>query len=160
MIVYLYDSKTGEFLDTYSPQKNPKQKGKYLYPKYSTTIKPENKQGYVAIFDGEKWDYIHDYRGEEIINPNTGESLICQNIGELPEEYVLYSEYVKTEDYRIACKQCLREEKRKSLLLQIDELDKKRIRAISEPEQKTNDITWLEYYTAQIIELRKQLQEV
>lgn len=54
----------------------------------------------------------------------------------------------------------LREEKRQELIAQIDKLDKKRIRAICEPEQKTKEISWLEFYTTQIVELRKQLQEV
>ena len=91
MIVYLYDSETGEFLDTYSPQKNPKQKG---------------------------------------------------------------------DEYKQMIETRLREEKRQELIAQIDELDKKRIRAICEPEQKTENVSWLEFYTAQIVELRKQLQEV
>lgn len=47
-----------------------------------------------------------------------------------------------------------------NLQFQIDELDKKRIRAIAEPSQKDENITWLEYYTAQIIELRNQLVEL
>lgn len=160
MIVYLYDSETGEFLDTYSPQENPKRKGEYLLPKYSTQLKPENKNGYVSIFDGTKWVYKTDFRGEEIINPETNATTICQSIGELPEGYVLLAEYIKTDEYQQLVDNRLREEKRQNLLAQIDELDKKRIRAICEPEQKTKEISWLEYYTSQIVELRKRLQEV
>ena len=160
MIVYLYDSETGEFLDTYSPQENPKRKGEYLLPKYSTQLKPENKNGYVSVFDGEKWVYLKDFRGEEIINPETNSTTVCQAIGVLPEGYVLLAEYIKTDEYKQLVEARLREEKRQALLAQIDELDKKRIRAICEPEQKTKEISWLEYYTSQIVELRKQLQEV
>ena len=160
MIVYLYDSETGEFLDTYSPKKNTKQKGEYLLPKYSTKLRPEKKKGYVSVFDGTKWTYINDFRGEEIINPETNTKTVCQNLGNLPEGYVLFANYVQTDEYKQMIETRLREEKRQELIAQIDELDKKRIRAICEPEQKTENVSWLEFYTAQIVELRKQLQEV
>ena len=160
MIVYLYDSETGEFLDTYSPQENPKRKGEYLLPKYSTKLRPENKNGYVSIFDGTKWVYKTDFRGEEIINPETNTKTVCQNLGNLPEGYVLFANYVQTDEYKQMIETRLREEKRQELIAQIDKLDKKRIRAICEPEQKTENVSWLEFYTAQIVELRKQLQEV
>ena len=100
MIVYLYDSETGEFLDTYSPQENPKQKGEYLLPKYSTKFRPEKKKGYVSVFDGTKWTYINDFRGEEIINPETNTKTVCQNLGNLPEGYVLFANYVQTDEYK------------------------------------------------------------
>lgn len=46
-----------------------------------------------------------------------------------------------------------------NLQAQIDELDKKRIRAIAEPTIKdtTTEQTWLEFYNAQIQDLRAQL---
>lgn len=40
---------------------------------------------------------------------------------------------------------------------QIDELDKKRIRAIAEPAIKDGEQTWLEYYTQQIQAVRTQI---
>ena len=45
------------------------------------------------------------------------------------------------------------------ILDQLNELDTKRIRAVCENEVKdeTTGQTWLEYYNAQIVELRKQL---
>ena len=46
------------------------------------------------------------------------------------------------------------------ILLQLDEVDKKRIRAIAEPALKDEEQTWLEYYNSQIIELRKELLEI
>ena len=104
--------------------------------------------------------YINDFRGEEIINPETNTKTVCQNLGNLPEGYVLFANYVQTDEYKQMIETRLREEKRQELIAQIDELDKKRIRAICEPEQKTENVSWLEFYTAQIVELRKQLQEV
>lgn len=46
------------------------------------------------------------------------------------------------------------------ILSQLDELDKKRIRAIAEPSLKDENITWLEYYNSQVTELRKELAEI
>lgn len=46
-----------------------------------------------------------------------------------------------------------------NLKLKIDELDKKRIRAICEPQLKdeTTGQTWLEYYTMQIQGIREEI---
>ena len=51
------------------------------------------------------------------------------------------------------------EAQKSDLLKQVAELDRKRIRAIAEPQLKDAAIgqTWLEYYTLQIQELRKQI---
>lgn len=46
------------------------------------------------------------------------------------------------------------------ILLQLEELDKKRIRAIAEPSLKDENTTWLEYYNSQVTELRKELTEI
>ena len=46
------------------------------------------------------------------------------------------------------------------ILLQLEELDKKRIRAIAEPSLKDENTTWLEYYNSQVTELRKELAEI
>lgn len=51
----------------------------------------------------------------------------------------------------------IKELKKANLQSQIDELDKKRIRAIAEPSLKDENTTWLEYYNTQIIELRAQI---
>ena len=53
-------------------------------------------------------------------------------------------------------------EKEKTLIdlkSQIEELDKKRVRAIAEPQLKdgASGQTWLEYYTSQIQDLRRQI---
>lgn len=46
------------------------------------------------------------------------------------------------------------------ILSQLEELDKKRIRAIAEPSLKDENTTWLEYYNSQVTELRKELAEI
>lgn len=46
------------------------------------------------------------------------------------------------------------------ILIKLNELDKKRIRAIAEPALKDEEQTWLEFYNSQIIELRNELSEI
>lgn len=160
MIVYLFDENTREFLGEYTPQKNPKRQGEYILPRYSTTLKPQVRKGFVSVFNNNKWEYIPDFRGEEIIDLQTGKVVICSELGDLPEGFMLYAKYILTDEYRQKCEEDLKTQARNDLLMQIEELDKKRIRAICEPEQKTEDMSWLEYYTNQIIDLREKLKEV
>lgn len=44
--------------------------------------------------------------------------------------------------------------------LELDALDKKRIRAIAEPSLKDENTTWLEYYNTQISQLREELAQI
>lgn len=46
------------------------------------------------------------------------------------------------------------------ILSELEELDKKRIRAIAEPSMKDEEQTWLEYYNLQISGLRNELAEI
>ena len=83
-----------------------------------------------------------------------------EHIGEMPEGYMLYDEFIETDEYKAKEAAVIAFQEKQQLLNQIDELDKKRIRAVCEPSQKDENQTWLEYYTNQIIELRQQLQEL
>ena len=67
---------------------------------------------------------------------------------------------VENPDYEEIKRQKEKQELHQQLLIQIEELDKKRIRAICEPSIKdeTTGETWLEYYNTQISDLRKQLE--
>lgn len=67
---------------------------------------------------------------------------------ELPESAVY--EYIEQKEKEI---------KKNALQKQIDEIDKKRVRAIAEPQLKDAESgqTWLEYYTQQIVSLRQQI---
>lgn len=64
-----------------------------------------------------------------------------------------------TEEYKSKIAQKGKEKTLLDLQTQINELDKKRIRAIAEPALKDaqSGQTWLEYYTEQIISLRSQI---
>lgn len=43
---------------------------------------------------------------------------------------------------------------------ELNDLDKKRIRALAEPSLKDEETTWLEYYNSQIIALRNELNQI
>lgn len=50
-----------------------------------------------------------------------------------------------------------KEKQKTKIQQQIDELDKKRIRAVCEPSMKTNSQSWLDYYNEEIKKLRELL---
>ena len=50
--------------------------------------------------------------------------------------------------------------RKKEILEELDVLDLKRIRALTEPSYMELDVTWLEYYNKKIAELRKELSEI
>lgn len=63
-----------------------------------------------------------------------------------------------TEEYIAKQAQIAKEERTQEILAELDELDKKRIRALCEPDELRQDGTsWLDYYNSQIAELRKEL---
>lgn len=65
----------------------------------------------------------------------------------------------QTEEYKTKILQKEKEKTLADLQTQINELDKKRIRAIAEPSLKDaqSGQTWLEYYTEQISSIRMQI---
>ena len=160
MIVYLFDTESGIYLNKYSPQSNPKKVGEFIYPKNSTLIKPVIKEGFVPVFDGFKWVQTPDFRGKDIIDVDTKELSVMQCLGELPENWVLYDEYKMTSEYIKWQDELKKEQIKNEILNQIEEFDLKRIRAICEPKNRDDGVSWLEFYTNKITELRKQLMEV
>lgn len=48
----------------------------------------------------------------------------------------------------------------KEIQNELDNIDKKRIRALAEPSLKDDKITWLEFYNNQITALRKELSSI
>lgn len=163
MEIYNYDKDTKEFLGKSYAQKNPKVLGEYLYPIYSTTIKPpEVTDNETLIFNGECWEIVADYRGQEQINLETLEVSIVNKLGEISLGYMIYADYLKSELYSQYLNHQQLKEQYYDILSQINDLDTKRIRAICEPEVKDSETgeTWLEYYTKQIVLLREKLKEV
>ena len=83
---------------------------------------------------------------------------------ETQDEYILDGdEYIlKDAQWEEKQRQKEKEEEKISIKSQLKELDEKRIRAICENEIKdeTTGETWLEYYNTQVIELRRQLNNL
>ena len=80
-----------------------------------------------------------------------------------PDKYMWNGEEVVINpDYEEIIARKERERQRQLLLEQIDELDKKRIRAVCEPSIKdeTTGETWLDYYNSEIQKLREQLKNL
>lgn len=160
MIVYTYDPETKVFQNEYTPQPNPKKAGEFLLPHNSTLKKPIPKDGQAAIFNGSNWEYVPNYIGREIINITTKEKSTMQTIGEVSDGYMLWDDYILTDEYQKEQAQIQKEEYINEIKNQIFELDIKRIRAAAEPEIREDGKSWLEYYTEQIIVLREKLKEL
>ena len=64
MRIYNYDSATGEYLGAIEADESPLEPGVYLVPA-NATVKPAPalKPGEAAVFDGEIWSVVPDYRG-------------------------------------------------------------------------------------------------
>ena len=93
--------------------------------------------------ENQKMDFIVQYNhnlGYEIEETNDA----LEAWGKTPEE-------IKEEE---------KQQKKQELQIQIEELDKKRIRAVCEPSMKTPTQSWLEFYNEQVVELRQVMAEL
>ena len=163
MKIYIYSKNSGEFLFSSDAQVNPKNKEEYIYPPNSTRVVPPScARNEVALFNGEYWEKYPDFRGLEQINLDTMEITKVSSIGELKDGNVLYSEYVRTEEYKNYLRRQEALNNRETLLAEMRDLDKKRIRAICEPSVKdaSTGETWLDYYNSEMVDLRQRLLEV
>ena len=62
-----------------------------------------------------------------------------------------------TIEYQNQLLQAEKQIKKQQLILEVESLDKKRIRAFCEPAYKEEGLTWLEYYTSQIQQKRQEI---
>lgn len=163
MKIYNYDKNTGVFLSETEAQENPKQKGQFLIPRYSTIVSPPiHSDKEIAVFKDGFWSLIPDLRGLEQINLETMDISEVSKIGALDDGFVLYSEYILTTEYKEYREKIEKQERYNAILDEIRLLDEKRVRAICEPSIKdeVTGETWLEYYNKQVLELRRRLEEV
>ncbi len=67
-----------------------------------------------------------------------------------------------TDEYKAKAAEQEKAKKIVEITAQIEEMDKKRIRAIAEPslKDKSTGQTWLEFYTKQILALRAEMAEL
>lgn len=160
MIIYLYNPLNGEYIGEYSPQINPKNMSEYLYPPNSTLIKPIKKNGFYPVFENGNWVQVVDFRGQEVIDLESKIVSVVDYLGEIKNNCVLYETYKLSEEYKKWQNELSKQQNIQCILNQIEELDRKRIRAICEPGMRDDGSTWLDYYNNQIIELRKKMKEV
>jgi len=145
MKIYNYKYDTKEFLNEQIAKINPLKKDEFLLPKNSTTIKPPLKEkGFIFIYNEniKKWEKFKDFRGQYIHDINTKDSFICDYIGELKQNHILGKEESKIHNFDI--------------YLKLDEIDKKKVRAITD-FLITNDNTRLLELEKQANDLRSQL---
>ncbi len=109
----------------------------------------ENKEAYSQLETLERW----------------GKSLLFQCSDEEYQEYLegkriwQLGKLVINPDYEAEQAEKERIAHIKEIKTQLDELDKKRIRAMCEPSEYAKGVSWLEYYNQQAQSLRAELQE-
>lgn len=85
MIIYNYDPLTKEYTSKEEAQKI---EGDYIIPANATDVKPlKNKNGYAVVWNGNKWSYSEDHRGETKYNALIKKEEVIDFLGELPEYY-------------------------------------------------------------------------
>lgn len=106
MKIYKYDENTKEYLgymEAYlDPLESIKQKcDVYVIPPNFTTVKPEQpSEGFTAIFNSLNWEPIEDHRNTTVYNKKSGASIVIEELGPIPEGYVL-EKPVFIEDLRV-----------------------------------------------------------
>lgn len=84
--VYSYDPATGKYTGTTVADESPLEPGVYLLPAHSTeTPPPEVGEHEAALWDGETWSLVPDWRGETRYRTDTGEAVHITELGPLPE---------------------------------------------------------------------------
>jgi hypothetical protein len=63
----------------------------------------------------------------------------------------------ETTEYQLKESELEKNKKKEAIILEINEFDKKRIRALCEPAQREDGLSWLDYYTSEIQERREIL---
>ncbi|WZL14750.1 tail fiber assembly [Vibrio phage vB_VpaM_XM1] len=91
MKIYHYHHETKEYLGEGLADKDPMVAGNWLIPAYATSTKPpQTDKNQTAIFDGEEWSVVADYRGFEYWMPN-GDSNVINELGVEPPNFYLES---------------------------------------------------------------------
>ncbi len=82
---YSYDPATGEYTGVTTANESPLEPGVYLLPAHSTEVPPPEAGDHeAALWDGEAWDLIPDWRGETRYRTDTGEKVHITDLGPLP----------------------------------------------------------------------------
>lgn len=93
MDVYSYNCDTNEYIGIEFAQEDIVNKGHYLLPAKSTTIKPpECGDNQVVVFETDKWTIYSDYRGQKQVNLATSEITVIDYIGAIKDGYQLITD--------------------------------------------------------------------
>ena len=122
----------------------------------------EEFEGAIQVSDKD-WQFLQ-------VEQSLGKKIVSDNISvfatNTPDKFYvnengLWVERTE-EEYLLFREENEKEKEIKSLKQKINELDKKRIRAVCEPSTKdeTTGETWLDFYNSQIIELRNQITKL
>lgn len=91
---YIFDRMTGEFIRVQEACIDPQESRKHGREVYllsangTTTPPPEQKEGYVVIWNGAAWEKIEDHRGETVWK-SYEESMEIRELGPIPDGWVL-----------------------------------------------------------------------
>lgn len=94
MLIYGYDKNTKEYLGSMEAYLDPLESlksNKEVYvipPNFTIMAPPEVKEGEASVFNGNKWEIVKDHRGLFGYNKKTGEEVIINTLGDLPEDFV------------------------------------------------------------------------
>ena len=160
--IYLYNDNNeyiGESVTMLDPEET-KIQGKdiWIMPPNSTIVKPELKEGYAPIWNGEIWDYIEDHRGEKGYIGK--EPIEIKELGSLPDGFSIKEPELTPEE--------IKEQNRQEILSnlsRIDQASSRSLRAIltaqlSGQEPEITDINKLNEYESLAKNLRIALAEL
>jgi hypothetical protein len=106
MKLYNYSTITGEYLGAQEAQLDPLESvkaGKEVWltnpDTQTTSIPPEAGANQKAVWQGEQWSLIADYRGQVFYNRETGQPIIIDELGITPEN--MTANYVTAEEWAI-----------------------------------------------------------
>lgn len=112
-----------------------------------------------------KKPYTKQDRIDFVVKYHFGQGLNLQETNEYlyaleDNEIIQDGEVIIDPDYEQKQAEIQKQERIKEIKTELDEIDKKRIRAICEPSEREDGITWLDYYNQQIKELREEMEEL
>lgn len=74
--IYVYDSKTGEYLFSENAEKSPMEKDVYLLPANATFLAPpDTGKNQAAVFVAGAWKVVPDYRATKVFSRETGSEI-------------------------------------------------------------------------------------
>lgn len=182
---YSYNTEENAFLGKFPAIKNPRRQTEYLLPAMATfKAPPETKEKEVAIWNGADWVIELDFRGEQQVNLETYEVTTVEYVGKIkdgyqsvtsevaediqtnPDKYKvvngILTDISNTNEYKEFLHQQEVQIRKSEIERQLLELDTKRVRAMCEPSIKDESTgeTWLDYYNAQVAQLREELNSL